>query len=76
MGPAQQIRSAQLGLGWTMQELLDRSGLAIDRTTLLRKVTGKARIFVDEIEALEAAIRQERPAFRIVWPGPEQKAAG
>lgn len=74
MGLVQQIRSAQLGLGWSIQDLLDKSGLPIDRSTLHRKLAGDVPTTDAECEALARAIRKERPDFRLMWP--KQRAAG
>ena len=73
MGLVQQIRSAALGLGWSVQELLEKSGLPIDRSTLQRKLSGRTPATDKEIQELAAAIRLARPSFRLVWP--KQRAA-
>lgn len=74
MGLVQQIRSAQLGLGWSVQDLLDKSDLELDRSTLHRKLAGDIPTTDAECEAMARAIRKVRPDFQLTWP--KQRAAG
>jgi transcriptional regulator with XRE-family HTH domain len=64
----EQIRAAQVELGWTVQQLLEKSGLSLDRTTLQRKLTGKTGSTFTELLALAAAIKKARPTFDLKWP--------
>jgi transcriptional regulator with XRE-family HTH domain len=63
MGLVEQIRSEQLRLGWSTQQLLDRSGLALERSTLSRKLRGETPMTDAECEALAAAM-----ALTLTWP--------
>jgi hypothetical protein len=72
----QQIRTAQLELGWSTQHLLNMSGLSLDRSTLQRKLTGDTPTTSAELEALADAIRDARPDFRLEWPSETTKATG
>lgn len=63
MGLVEQIRSEQLRLGWSMQQLLDSSGLQIDRSTLHRKLTGVWPTTDSECEALARAMN-----LTLIWP--------
>lgn len=63
MGLVEQIRSEQLRLGWSTQQLLDRSRLSIDRSTLHRKLAGEVPTTDAECEALAGAM-----GFTLVWP--------
>lgn len=52
----QQLRVAYERTGWTMAELLDRSGLRLDRSTLRRKMVGEVPTTTEEAEALALAL--------------------
>lgn len=55
----EQLRDAYERSGWTMEELLDKSGLGIDRSSLRRKlldVKDPIPMKTDEAEALAAAL--------------------
>ena len=47
-----QIRDAHDAKGWSVQELLDASGLDIDRSVLSRKIRGEVEMTFDEFNAL------------------------
>jgi ribosome-binding protein aMBF1 (putative translation factor) len=59
----QQIREAHEKRGWSVQQLLDKSGLPIDRSTLHRKLKGDVASTTIEIEALATALE-----ITITWP--------
>jgi hypothetical protein len=63
MGLVQQIRSEQERLGLSVQELLERSGLPLERSTLQRKLTGRVPMTDVECEALANAM-----GLVLVWP--------
>lgn len=42
--------------GWTVAELLGRSGLSIDRSSMSRKIRGKAPMITAEAEAIARAL--------------------
>lgn len=68
MGLVEQIRRAQLQQGLSTRLLLERSGLALERSNLHRKLTGKAPATVSECEALARAL-----GIQLVYP--EESAA-
>lgn len=59
MGLVEQIRTAQLERGWSVQQLLDKSGLQLDRSTLQRKLTGEVPATDAECEALAKALKTQ-----------------
>lgn len=59
----EQIRAAQLKNGWSTQQLLDKSDLPIDRSTLHRKLHGNVPMTDAECEALAKAL-----GITLVWP--------
>jgi transcriptional regulator with XRE-family HTH domain len=59
----EQLNDALGRKGWSMQELLEKSGLSIDRSSLSRKIRGELRLNTDEAEALASALETT-----IVWP--------
>lgn len=63
-----QLRTAFENTGWSVQELLDRSGLAIDRSSLARKLSGDLPLKVTEAEALAKAIRRGGHEVVLAWP--------
>lgn len=68
MGLVEQIRMAARELGWSTQQLLDKSGLSLERSTLHRKLAGDVPTSDAECEALADAIRDALPEFRLEWP--------
>jgi len=56
--------------GWSVQELLDRSGLPIDRSSLARKLTGDLPLKVSEAEVLARTL-----GVVIVWPQRPRRSA-
>jgi ribosome-binding protein aMBF1 (putative translation factor) len=59
----EQIRIAQQRLGLSTQQLLDKSKLSIDRSSLHRKLTGAVPTTDTECEALAKAL-----GITLVWP--------
>lgn len=51
-----QIRAAQEKKGWSVQQLLDKSGLPIERSVLHRKLKGETPATTGECEALAKAL--------------------
>src|SRR5262245_45732759 len=49
---AEQLRVAHEASGWSVQELLEKSGLEIDRSSLARKLTGDLPMKTREAEVL------------------------
>lgn len=49
---AQQIRDAFEATGWSVQDLLDRSRLDLDRSSLARKLSGDLKMKTTEAETL------------------------
>jgi transcriptional regulator with XRE-family HTH domain len=70
MGLVEQIRSEQKRLGWSTQQLLDKSGLKIERSSLHRKLAGDTPITADECQALATAL-----GIQLVWPIAEGRVA-
>ncbi len=70
MGLVEQIRSEQQRLGWSTQQLLDKSGLRLDRSTLHRKLAGDVPTTDAECEALANALE-----LQLVWPQSEGRVA-
>lgn len=64
MGLVEQIRTAQRERGWSTQELLERSGLKMDRSTLHRKLSGDTPMTDAECEALALCMG----ITLVVWP--------
>jgi len=69
MGLVEQIRREQQRLGWSTQQLLDKSGLRLDRSTLHRKLAGEVPTTDAECEALANAM-----AFTLTWPKRRRRA--
>lgn len=70
----QQLREAYEKSGWTMDVLLEKSGLKIDRSSLRRKildVRDPIPMKTDECEALAAAL----DVTLVVMPDDEAKAS-
>jgi transcriptional regulator with XRE-family HTH domain len=53
---AEQLREAFEASGWSVRELLDKSGLSIDRSSLSRKLSGQLRTKTEEAEAIARAL--------------------
>ena len=51
-----QIRTAREKAGWSVQKLLDESGLEVDRSVLQRKLAGQTPVTTDEAEKLARAL--------------------
>lgn len=49
---AEQLRGALTARGWSVQKLLDESGLECDRSSLQRKLSGDQKLATDEAERL------------------------
>ncbi len=63
MSLVEQIRRAQVERGWSVQQLLELSGLSIDRSSLQRKLSGAVPATTEECEALARAL-----GITLVWP--------
>lgn len=68
MSLVEQIRRAQVERGWSVQQLLDKSGLSIDRSSLQRKLAGDVPLTTEECEALAKALD-----ITLVWPKPRRR---
>ena len=53
---AEQLLTAMSDRGWSVQRLLDESGLECDRSSLHRKIHGKQPLAQEEIQALVNAL--------------------
>lgn len=65
-----QIREAQEKAGWSTQQLLDKSGLPMDRSSLHRKLRGEQPATAEECEALAKTL-----GITLVWPKKSRKGA-
>jgi hypothetical protein len=54
--------------GWTLDELLSKSGLDLVKQSLGRKLHGEIRMSTDEAEMLALALREWLPRGRIAIP--------
>lgn len=61
----EQIDQARRKLGWSVQHLLDESGLDLDISTLGRKLRGQVGMFAAEYVALVKALRRGGSAIRV-----------
>jgi transcriptional regulator with XRE-family HTH domain len=52
----EQIRDAWKSRDWSAKELLERSGLTLDRSTLERKLRGEVAMRTDEAQRLADAL--------------------
>lgn len=59
----EQVRQAHSKSDLTVQQLLEKSGLPLERSTLQRKLSGDVPTTTDEIEALAKALD-----YTLVWP--------
>lgn len=66
-----QIRTAQLVQGMSVQQLLEKSGLELDRSTLQRKLTGEVPTTDFECEALARALK-----IQLVYPQKRSRRGG
>lgn len=66
----EQLLDAFEKTGWTVAELLSRSGLDIERSSLHRKLHGEQRMNVDEAQVLATVL-----GLTLVWM-PDAKAEG
>lgn len=62
-GLVEQLRMTQRNMGWSVQQLLDKSGLSIERSVLHRKLNGDTPVTADECQALAYAL-----GITLVWP--------
>jgi ribosome-binding protein aMBF1 (putative translation factor) len=62
-GIVDQLADGLEHLGWSVNELLERSGLPIGRSALQRKLRGQLRLNVDEAEVLATTMK-----ITLVWP--------
>lgn len=64
----EQIRAEQQRQELSVQQLLDKSGLPLERSTLQRKLNGDTPMTDSECEALAKGLRRGAPDFTLVWP--------
>lgn len=65
----EQVRLAQVEQGLSVQQLLDKSGLKMERSVLHRKLNGTTPATTAECEALATAL-----GITLVYPSPAPKA--
>jgi transcriptional regulator with XRE-family HTH domain len=66
----EQVRAAQKRKRMSVQQLLEESGLDLERSTLSRKLRGETPATTKEIEALARALKIE-----LVWSAPRRRTA-
>lgn len=68
----EQVAAAFALTDWTVEELLARSKLPMDRTQLGRKLNGKAPMRTEEAQVLIDTIR--KAGFNVIlrWPSPKK----
>jgi transcriptional regulator with XRE-family HTH domain len=66
---------ARAARGDSVQQLLERSGLSIERSVLQRKLRGQARITASECEALARALEITLRYPNRLQPEPKKKRA-
>lgn len=65
----EQVARAFALTGWTVEELLEKSGFDFDRTQLGRKLSGKAPMRTEEAEVLIDTIRKKGGVDVVLrWP--------
>ncbi len=71
-----QLLAALAKSGWSIPELLEKSGLEIDRTGLWRKMHGQTPFSVEEVGALVHTFNDHGVQLVIAWPRrPKKKVA-
>lgn len=71
----EQLLAALKRSGWSVPDLLEKSGLATDRTGLWRKLHGKQRLSFEEAGALAETFRKHAVPCTLVWPKKTRRAA-
>lgn len=72
----EQVAAAFEVTNWTIEELLDKSGLDMDRTQLGRKLSGKAPMRTEEAQVLVDTIRRKGGVDVVIqWPLKRTKKA-
>lgn len=71
-GPSilEQLNQAWRGKSWTVEELAERCGLQLERTTMGKKMKGQIPLKDTEIQALATCLE-----ITIVWPAPTPETA-
>lgn len=64
----EQIRAALIDRGWSVAQLKRLSGLALDRSRLQRKLTGRSPMRTSEVERIVETIRRFDPGFEVRYP--------
>ncbi len=71
----EQVAAAFAKTDWTIEELLEKSKLEMDRTQLGRKLSGKAPMRTEEAQVLIDTIREKgRVDVAISWPSKKKSA--
>lgn len=65
----EQLDAAFEATGWSVQALLEKSGLEIERSSLQRKLKGKLRLNTDEAQVLATVL-----GVTLVWMPGDQAA--
>lgn len=69
----EQVRRAREGRGLSVAQLLERSGLRLERSTLARKLAGAVPTTTEECEAMARALDVTLVVLPVVSP-PKKKA--
>lgn len=70
----EQLRETYKKTDWTMGELLQKSGLDLDRSSLRRKISGEIDMKTDEAEVLANTFRKHGFDLTLVWPSKKTKS--
>jgi hypothetical protein len=64
----EQLKAAHVLSGWSVPELLEKSGLELHYTSLARKLDGEIDLKTNEAETLVDTFRKHGHPVTIVWP--------
>lgn len=67
---AQQLHEAMVAKGWSVPDLLRKSRMRFDRTSLLRKLNGDQKLSTDEAQKLARVL-----GCALVWNATEARAS-
>lgn len=70
----EQLNAAIASTGWSLADVLTKSGLKINRASLWRKLTGKLPLKTKEAEVITETLRRNGVSFTLVWPAAKRAA--
>lgn len=68
----EQIAAAFATTGWSVAEFRDKSGIALDRSQLARRLSGDTPMKTGEAELLVSTLRKHGVDVTIAWPPPKK----